>query len=63
MRRTIEKIAVKDKRNGEILGDISASFGIAELRKGMNPLALVESADKQLYEAKHLGRNRVMPML
>jgi diguanylate cyclase len=62
MRRAIEKIGVKDKRTGEILGDIAASIGVAELTKGMNPLALIEKADKQLYEAKRLGRNRVMPM-
>jgi diguanylate cyclase len=62
MRTAIEKIGVKDKRSGEILGDIAASFGVAVLTKGMNPLALIEKADKQLYEAKRLGRNRVMPM-
>ena len=63
MRRAIEKIGVKDKRSGEILGDITASFGVAQLVKDMNPLALIEQADTLLYEAKRLGRNRVMPML
>jgi len=62
MRKAIEKIGVKDKRTGEVLGDIAASIGVAELTKNMNPLALIEKADKQLYEAKRLGRNRVMPM-
>ena len=62
MRSAIEKIAVKDKRSGKIVGDITASIGVAELTKDMNPLALIEQADKQLYEAKRLGRNRVMPM-
>jgi diguanylate cyclase len=63
MRKAIEKIGVKDKRTGEIMGDITASIGVAEFTKGMNPLALIEKADKQLYEAKRLGRNRVMPMI
>jgi diguanylate cyclase len=63
MRKAIEKIGVKDKRTGEMMGDIAASIGVAKFTEGMNPLALIEKADKQLYEAKRLGRNRVMPML
>jgi len=62
MRRGIEKIGVKDKRSLEVLGGITASFGVAQLEKGMSPLALIEKTDKFLYQAKHLGRNRVMPM-
>jgi diguanylate cyclase len=63
MRRAIEKIGVKDKRSGALLGGITASFGVAQLEKGMNSLALIEKTDKFLYLAKQLGRNRVMPML
>ena len=63
MRKMIEKISVKDRLTGEVLGEVAASIGIAELTKGMNPLALVEKADTLLYEAKRLGRNRVMPMI
>ena len=63
MRNAIQRIGVKDKRTGKVLGDITASIGVAEMKKGMNPLALIEKADKQLYEAKRLGRNRVMPMM
>jgi diguanylate cyclase len=63
MRRSIEKIGVKDKRSGEVLGGITASFGVAQLEKGMNPLALIEKTDKLMYKAKELGRNRVMPIL
>tara|TARA_R110000744_G_scaffold10757_2_gene33234 strand:+ start:4607 stop:5629 length:1023 start_codon:yes stop_codon:yes gene_type:complete len=62
MRRSIEKIGVRDKRSSQVLEGISASFGVVEIQKDMNPLALIEAADKQLYEAKSLGRNRVMPM-
>lgn len=63
MRRSIEKIAVKDRRSGESLGDISVSAGVAQMEPQENQDTWLQRADEYLYEAKRLGRNRVMPML
>ena len=63
LRRAIEKITVKDRRSGDTLGDITASFGLASVSEKDNTDDLIARADKQLYEAKRLGRNRVMPIL
>lgn len=62
MRRMLEKISVKDRRTGQILGDITVSAGVAQLTDKEASQSLIERADKLLYEAKRLGRNRVMPM-
>ncbi|PWI32643.1 GGDEF domain-containing protein [Vibrio albus] len=62
IRRSIEKISIKDKRTGEQVENISASFGVAELNEGEQPINLIDNADQQLYQAKSLGRNRVMPV-
>jgi PleD family two-component response regulator len=39
---------------------ITASFGVAELAAGEQGDGLLRRADKALYEAKQLGRNRVV---
>ncbi|WP_286339451.1 GGDEF domain-containing protein [Ferrimonas sp. YFM] len=44
--------------------DISASFGVAKLDEAVDSLdKLLVTADKCLYQAKHLGRNRVATVL
>ncbi len=62
MRRAIEKTTVKDRRTGNTLGDITVSAGVAQLNNNESPNELIERADKLLYQAKNLGRNRVMPI-
>lgn len=43
-------------------GDVTLSIGVAELSKEMDNLdAFIEAADKNLYRAKEMGRNRVWP--
>ncbi|ANW26028.1 diguanylate cyclase [Vibrio coralliilyticus] len=62
LRRSVEKLSIKDRRSGKQVGNITASFGVAELQPGEMPHSIIERADKLLYEAKQLGRNRVMPL-
>lgn len=40
-------------------GHLSASFGVAEHRRGENIMVLLDRADEALLRAKHSGRNRV----
>lgn len=49
----------------EILGsdtelNLTVSIGVAQLQEFEQPMALLQNADRALYEAKHLGRNRVV---
>lgn len=62
VRRAIEKVSVKDKRSNRQVDSITASFGVAEYANKESASSLIDRADKQLYEAKRLGRNRVLPM-
>lgn len=62
LRRTVEKISVKDRRTGQALGDITVSIGVSQKAPKEQPASFIERADKLLYDAKRLGRNRVMPI-
>ncbi|WKE65824.1 diguanylate cyclase [Gallaecimonas kandeliae] len=62
LRMLVSKVMVTDRRTDQKIGNITASLGVAEGKGGSQAEQLVEKADQQLYEAKRLGRNRVMPM-
>ncbi|QIA65200.1 diguanylate cyclase [Vibrio astriarenae] len=62
LRRSIEKLVLKDRRSGNTVNNITASFGVSEFQETDSPDSLIARADRLLYEAKQLGRNRVMPL-
>ncbi len=62
MRKSLEKLVLKDRRKGARIDSITASFGVAQWQEGDSALNLIEKSDKLLYEAKRLGRNRVLPI-
>lgn len=49
--------------NGEPLGKITFSAGVAALEGGLDGTALLKAADQALYRAKELGRDRVETLL
>ncbi|WP_144148723.1 bifunctional diguanylate cyclase/phosphodiesterase [Paraburkholderia sp. BCC1884] len=53
--RLREAIAVLERPDGHL----TASFGVAEHRRGENIMVLLDRADEALLRAKHSGRNRV----
>ncbi|MCP4321986.1 MAG: GGDEF domain-containing protein [Alteromonadales bacterium] len=63
MRKLIEKLSIKDKRTGKKIDNITSSFGVVEFHQGETMSSFIARADEFLYEAKRLGRNRVLPIL
>lgn len=63
MRKMIERLTLKDKRSGQTIKNITLSFGVVEWQSGEALSRFIERADEFLYEAKRLGRNRVLPIL
>jgi len=60
LRRIIEVTAI---RYGGTPIHVTASFGVAHLKKEYDKNLLLQDADRRLYEAKIRGRNRTMPDL
>ncbi|WP_434357661.1 GGDEF domain-containing protein [Parasalinivibrio latis] len=62
IRSAVSKLTIRDRRKGTTVDKMTLSIGVAEFNPGEPVDSLIERADKQLYEAKKLGRNRVMPL-
>ena len=54
---SMKRLVLRQSR--QQIGQVTASFGIAELMAGETSSDLLERADEQLYRAKNNGRNRV----
>ncbi|MFH1489199.1 MAG: GGDEF domain-containing protein, partial [Pseudomonadota bacterium] len=61
LRRKIKKLNIRIEEKQHL--KVTASFGVASLRKDTDKEALLKEADAFLYKAKAGGRNRVMPQL
>ncbi|BBB26461.1 GGDEF domain-containing protein [Amphritea japonica] len=59
IRKKIAAIRIKQKKTGEVISSITASFGVARLAPDETPESLIERADAALYKAKDAGRNNV----
>ncbi|WBA17890.1 GGDEF domain-containing protein [Salinivibrio kushneri] len=64
LRTAIDRMVIKDRRRGRTLDHITVSIGVAEYdeEKTESSADLIYRADQHLYQAKNLGRNRVMPI-
>lgn len=58
-RQLLAKLLLRKKSDGQVIDNITASFGVAQRNAGEYPEQLIERADKALYKAKEAGRNRV----
>ncbi len=61
LRKLIDKLSLRDKRTMKPIDSVSASFGVSEFVNGDSLTSFIARADENLYKAKELGRNIVIP--
>ena len=59
VRQKIMAVRIKQRKTGDVISSVTASFGVARLAKGETVESLVARADAALYKAKEAGRNNV----
>lgn len=59
LRKALANKEIVNRSNGELLGRITMSVGVAQYYAGEKMDELIERADAALYTAKHNGRNQV----
>jgi len=59
IRKTIEEARLRRSKDGELLGKITVSLGVAWAKSGQPVDDLIELADQALCQAKRSGRNKV----
>lgn len=60
IRANVQNKKLVKRSTGDILGTITISVGVAQLRPGDTADNLIQRADRSLYRAKNTGRNRVV---
>jgi len=61
LRKLIDKLSLRDKRTTKLIDSITASFGVSEFTSKDTLTSFIARADDNLYKAKELGRNMVIP--
>jgi len=59
VRKKLSSISLSNKRTGEKISAVTASFGVAQVEPNDLLSDLIEKADKALYDAKNSGKNQV----
>ena len=59
VRQRTKSIKIRDRRSNSIAVSITISGGVASLRPGDQAKALIERADRALYQSKLAGRDRI----